>query len=1100
MAHRLRARTLVLSLAIAVLGAPLLSIPTAGADAAVSLTKDVIVAAPPSGSFAGANSGDGWDVLFYGERIFNVFHHGWQLSVDCHLQTDGSHCDTVSGVSPWPKTVVSPNPASDFTSPAHSSGWIDAGAGVLYAWASRTVDGTGGMVCVDLTSTEANPYCGFTELTAAGANPETNTTAFGGRAMVGDQMLAYDPTIQQMLCFSTSTAAACPGQPFDVSIGGISPMPGGWTDTSTLAAGGKVFVHVEDDALTGGVMTCFDPQTSATCTGSWPQLVSDSYPGVNQQNVGAPFPFLSTDGTATGVCLPYDGVVPCWDLTGASIPTPPALVSALGNTDVWNEGAVFGTRVFVPTGEAGGTPGQFNQQDSVYCYDFATGAGCPNFPIQTSSRTYLYTVTPDPARPGCMWINADSTDGTTTQIRTFDGLTGTSGCSDRVRVTSSVVIPDAGCDALGWTSVQVLDPTPASYASVTLSLTDAQGVAIPGGGNLVADGQGTFDLTGLTIPPSVLYTATFTTPTFSSTGVVFRFTWDSENVNTCVANATRVPDPPTIDSVTPNPSSGGLTLALTAPTDTGTSPVISYLYSTDDGATWRARTDGGAATTSLEITQASSDGTMLVGVTPYTIVVRAVSDVGTGLASNAVTATTPIAKLLQAPASAQTAVAHAGALSPVYIAGFVTDVTIDAATTTGTIAVAGNAGLSVYPCTTCSGTTLAFSGPQNAVNVALATLSETAAAAGSGTVSISVTRVGDLAVSKSSTIALTVVTTQLPTPAAPTLSVISPSTVNVSFAPVANAVSYTVRVYTADGTTPVGVPRTNFTTGTSITGLDPHTTYRFGVTAIGDATTYVDSHESALAAAQTSTPPLPPTTSCNTPRPYQGLTSASGNIYVVGSDRRLTTAPAFDSNATALNQPIVGAVATASGRGSWSLAADGGVFTAGNAQYAGSLTNGSPVAVSAIAATPCAAGYDILASDGALFTFGHAQFYGSMEGKPLNSPMTGLAITCSGRGYYMVAADGGVFTFGNARFHGSLARLHLTSPIVGIVSNCADTGYWLVAADGGVFAVGNVGFYGSLGAAKIGSPIVALLPTPTFDGYWLVAADGGRYRFGDARR
>ena len=123
--------------------------------------------------------------------------------------------------------------------------------------------------------------------------------------------------------------------------------------------------------------------------------------------------------------------------------TPPALVGAVGSTDLWNEGAVLGTRVFVATGQSDG-----NFQDGVFCYDFATGAACPDFPIQTSSHTYLYTVTPDPIRPGCMWINADSTDGSTSQIRTFDGFTGTSGCSDSVRVTSSVVIPDAGCDAL----------------------------------------------------------------------------------------------------------------------------------------------------------------------------------------------------------------------------------------------------------------------------------------------------------------------------------------------------------------------------------------------------------------------------------------------------------------------------------------------------------------------------------------------------------------------------------------------------------------------------------------------------------------------------
>ena len=426
----------------------------AGASTIVSLSKDVTVSAPPSGSFAGASTGDGWDVMFYQDRVFNVFHHGSQFFVDCHLQTDGSHCDTVEGVSPWPKLVSSPDPVSDFTTPAHASGWIDQATGDLYGWTSRVGDGTGGMVCVDLNTSAENPYCGFTALTAAGANPGSETEAFGGRAKVGAEMYAYDTSIGKVLCFSTATDAPCAGQPYDLSIGAISAWQGGYTDNSTLSAGGKVFLHVDDDTVTGGVITCFDPLTKATCAGSWPQLVSDADPGANTV-IGAPFPYLSTTGAVTGVCLPYDGVDPCWDLSGAIVTTPAAMIGALGNTDMWTDGAVLGTRVFVPTGEAdlGG--------DSVYCYDFATGAACPNFPVEAGAQTYLYTVTPDPVRTGCMWINADNSRSGGSQIRTFDGFDGSSGCSDRVHVSSGVVIPDAGCDALGWSNVQVLDP-PAS--------------------------------------------------------------------------------------------------------------------------------------------------------------------------------------------------------------------------------------------------------------------------------------------------------------------------------------------------------------------------------------------------------------------------------------------------------------------------------------------------------------------------------------------------------------------------------------------------------------------------------------------------------------
>jgi hypothetical protein len=1098
---RARSMTLALCTTIGVLTMLLSPVAPAAAVTSVSLTKDVTVGAPPSSSFAGASSGDGWDVLFYGDSIFNIFHHGVQFVVDCHLQADGSHCDTVAGISPWPKTVASDEPLSDFTSPAHSSGWIDDTTGKLYGWTSRSSDATGGIVCVDLTTSAENPYCGFTALTAAGDNPESSSTAIGGRAIVGTKMIAYDAAIGKVLCFSTATDAACAGQPFDLDVGTTDVYAGGVSDTNTVAAGGKVFIHVEDTGSTGGVITCFNPSTNAGCAGAWPQLVSDAYPGVSSQ-VGAPFPYMSTTGAVIGVCLPYDGVYPCWSSSGASITTPAPMLSALGSTDVWNDGAVLGTRVFIATGQSA------IGRDSVYCYDFATAAGCANFPIETTSTTYLYTVTPDPVRTGCMWINADNSGGGGSQIRTFDGFDGSSGCSDRVHVGSSVVIPDAECEALGWTNVQVLDPAPSDYASATLSLTDAQGTAISGGTDLVVDGQGNVDLSALVIPDTVLYTATFISPTFSPTGVIFRFTWDSTNTNTCTTNATTVPDAPTLTTVAPNSAVGGLTVAFTPPVDPGSSPIISYLYSTDNGATWRDRADGGTDTSPLEITRTSADGTSLVDGTTYNVVVRAVNAAGTGLASNAIAQAAVVPELLAAPSSAALTLGNADPVSLVYIAGYTADVTIEATTSNGSIAVVGNVGLTESPCTTCSGGAITFSGPQDAVNVALATLTDTAGVVGGGSVRVTVTKDGDTLPTQSATVNLVVTLGHLTRPSAPTVSAPSLTTLNVVFNATPNAVSYTVRVYHSNGTTIVGVPHANFTSGTDITGLDPNTTYRFAVTAIADGTSNLDSTEGFQTAAATLAPvpppvvpktPPPPATPCATPRPSQLIANGTGTVYAVRSDRKLTTVPAFNGASTALEQPIIDAVATSSGHGSWSLAADGGVFTAGDASFAGSLAGPTLEApVVGIAGMPCRTGYDVLAADGGVFTFGRAQFYGSMGATKLNMPMTGMAVTCSGQGYYTVAGDGGVFTFGNARFHGSTASQQLASPIFTIVPNCADSGYWLVARDGGVFAVGHVGFYGSLGGAALASPIVALLPTPTFHGYWLVAADGKAHPFGDA--
>jgi hypothetical protein len=48
-----------------------------------------------------------------------------------------------------------------------------------------------------------------------------------------------------------------------------------------------------------------------------------------------------------------------------------------------------------------------------------------------------------------------------------------------------------------------------------------------------------------------------------------------------------------------------------------------------------------------------------------------------------------------------------------------------------------------------------------------------------------------------------------------------------------------------------------------------------------------------------------------------------------------------------------------------------------------------------MAATPDGTGYYLDASDGGIFTFGSAQFAGSMGGRPLNQPVVGMAVVAS---------------------------------------------------------------------------------------------------------
>jgi hypothetical protein len=199
-----------------------------------------------------------------------------------------------------------------------------------------------------------------------------------------------------------------------------------------------------------------------------------------------------------------------------------------------------------------------------------------------------------------------------------------------------------------------------------------------------------------------------------------------------------------------------------------------------------------------------------------------------------------------------------------------------------------------------------------------------------------------------------------------------------------------------------------------------------------------------------------------------------------------------------LNSPIVGMAATSDGRGYWNVAADGGMFSFGNAGFHGSM-GGRPLVrpVVGMAATSDGAGYWEVASDGGIFAFGDAGFHGSMGGQPLTRPVVGLAVTPDGGGYWEVASDGGLFAFGDAAFYGSMGSVPLNKPVVSMTPTADGHGYWLVASDGGIFAFGDAGFHGSMGGQPLNLPIVAMAANGS-QGYWLTAADGGVFSFGSA--
>jgi Tol biopolymer transport system component len=222
--------------------------------------------------------------------------------------------------------------------------------------------------------------------------------------------------------------------------------------------------------------------------------------------------------------------------------------------------------------------------------------------------------------------------------------------------------------------------------------------------------------------------------------------------------------------------------------------------------------------------------------------------------------------------------------------------------------------------------------------------------------------------------------------------------------------------------------------------------------------------------------------------------AADGGIFSFGDARFHGS-----TGATKLNRPIVGMAATADNGGYWLVASDGGIFSFGDARFFGSTGDtrlNSPIV--GMAATPTGNGYWFVAADGGIFSFGDARFFGSMGGKPLSRPIVGMAATPTGDGYWLVAADGWIFSFGDARFYGSTGALVLNKPIVGMDRSATGLGYRFVASDGGIFSFGDARFHGSMGGTPLNQPIVGMARSRSGDGYWLVASDGGIFSFGDA--
>ena len=158
------------------------------------------------------------------------------------------------------------------------------------------------------------------------------------------------------------------------------------------------------------------------------------------------------------------------------------------------------------------------------------------------------------------------------------------------------------------------------------------------------------------------------------------------------------------------------------------------------------------------------------------------------------------------------------------------------------------------------------------------------------------------------------------------------------------------------------------------------------------------------------------------------------------------TPPFYGSmGGTHLNQPIVGMAATPDGKGYWLVAADGGIFSYGDAGFygsTGSLTLNEPIV--GMAPRTTARGTGSWPPTAASSTTATPTSTARPAARTCPTAVVGMVASPDGGGYLMATENGVVLPFGDAQAFGGLTLNPTATQISAIIGNNQGTGYWLL--------------------------------------------------------
>jgi hypothetical protein len=256
------------------------------------------------------------------------------------------------------------------------------------------------------------------------------------------------------------------------------------------------------------------------------------------------------------------------------------------------------------------------------------------------------------------------------------------------------------------------------------------------------------------------------------------------------------------------------------------------------------------------------------------------------------------------------------------------------------------------------------------------------------------------------------------------------------------------------------------------------------------------------------------------PSPHMGSSttaSAQHGYWLVGSDGGVFSfgSARFYSSAANLHlqSSVVGITPTADRGGYWLVASDGGVFSFGDANFYGSIPglgiapDDSPklprlnAPIVDMVSSQDGRGYYLVAADGGVFTFGDAKFEGSCPGiGGCSSGVAAMMTDGTGNGYWLVTYTGDVYAFGDATdYGGPAAYLPYATEVLSAVRTPSGNGYWILFSDGEIYTYGDAAYLGSpFGQIKFSNPASAVFATTDGFGYWVTSFNGTVYAYGDA--